>query len=151
MCAVYTRINAPQQAIFARDGGFGDMTVLCWLEAMVATSPTVVYFRGTQARGLEIPFSRYHTSFGVRVLMASPAGRIAAADAGCFVAGVARVVLGDLDALGVDDFWALGWSGAESTRWLARLKHQRSSGGALCIVAPMDSPDAGLRCLSARV
>jgi pimeloyl-ACP methyl ester carboxylesterase len=122
-------------------------TMLDWSGDGPRRGTPVVYFHGTPRSNGRLPFPDAINRAGAHVM--SPerpgyGGRSALPDA--TFADIARLVLTDLDLLGVDRFSVLGWSGG-GPHALACAAYAPERVDAVALIAswaPMDPPDPGL-------
>ncbi len=123
------------------------MTVLRWFDAGATKGPTVAYFHGTEASEHQIPFPEVAQDLGIRVLMALRPGYGASpAMPNASLRDVARVVIEDLAAFDVNEFWVMGWSGGGPYALACAVEAPRRVAGVglFSSWAPMNPPDAGL-------
>ncbi len=120
---------------------------MLWFEAGLEDGPAVVYFHGTAKERDELPFPDLADQLGVRWLMPErPGYQRTAAKAGATLTDFGRMVVDDLDEMGVNRFAVLGYSGGgpHALACAAVAPSVVRVVGLLSSWAPMDPPDPGL-------
>jgi pimeloyl-ACP methyl ester carboxylesterase len=122
-------------------------TELSWTEVGDPSGAAVVYFHGTAKSHEDIPFPEVAARLELRLMMADrPGYGGSAARPGASFSDISRIVLSDLDALGVAQFSLLGWSGGgpHALACADAAPSRVSAVGLLGSWAPMNPPDRGL-------
>jgi pimeloyl-ACP methyl ester carboxylesterase len=118
-----------------------------WFEAGSPEGPAVVFFHGTAKDHDGLPFPDLAEELGIRWLMAErPGYRQSAAAPGASLSEIARMVVDDLDEMGIDRFAVLGYSGGgpHALACAVVAPERLRIVGLFSSWAPMNPPDPGL-------
>jgi pimeloyl-ACP methyl ester carboxylesterase len=122
-------------------------TALTWTEAGDPNGPVVVYFHGTAKTHEAMPFPEAAARLHLRVLMADRPGYGGSpARTRASFKEIAEIMLRDLDAMGVEQFAVVGFSGG-GPHALAFTNFAPARTRAVGLIgswAPMNPPDRGL-------
>ena len=118
-----------------------------WFEAGNADGPVIMFFHGTAKDHDGLPFPDVAQALGVRWLMAErPGYRQTAARPGASLPEIGRMVVDDLDDMGIEEFAVLGYSGGGPHALACALvaPERVRMVGLFSSWAPMNPPDPGL-------